>query len=110
VCRGRLFDESGGRPVEKFAEELVLVGGEPVGEGAFEDDMRGQSLITYNSNLASQTHPGRLADSAARAMSLGADGSVRVDITAEYELLDIETAIANLAGGRTRGKSIVRVG
>ena len=71
--------------------------------------MQGQSLMTYNSNLASQNNPTRLADSAARAMSLVADGSVRIDITAEYELSDVETAIANLAGGRTRGKSIVRV-
>ncbi|WP_199752658.1 hypothetical protein [Actinoplanes sp. ATCC 53533] len=50
-----------------------------------------------------------MADSAAGAMSLVADGSVRIDITAEYELPDVETAIANLAGGKTHGKSIVRV-
>ncbi|MEV4754386.1 zinc-binding alcohol dehydrogenase family protein [Micromonospora sp. NPDC049559] len=72
--------------------------------------MQGQSLMTYNSNLASQTHPKRLADSAARAMALVADGSVRIDITAEYDLSDVETAIASLAGGATRGRSIVRVG
>jgi NADPH2:quinone reductase len=83
---------------------------EPVTVSANDLLMQGQSLMSYNSNLASQTHPGRLADSAARAMSLVADGSVRIDITAEYELADIETAIASLAGGRTRGKSIVRVG
>ncbi len=83
---------------------------EPVTVSANDLLMRGQSLMTYNSNLAGQTDPKRLADSAARAMSLVADGSVRIDITAEYELSDIGTAIANLAGGQTRGKSIVRVG
>jgi NADPH:quinone reductase len=72
--------------------------------------MRGQSLMTYNSNLASHTQPQRLADSATRAMALVADGSVRIDITAEYDLPDVETAIANLAAGTTHGKSIVRVG
>ena len=72
--------------------------------------MQGLSLMTYNSSLASRTSPKRLADSAARAMGLVADGSVRIDITAEYELSDVEIAIADLAGGQTRGKSIVRVG
>ncbi|MEU2042878.1 zinc-binding dehydrogenase [Nocardia niwae] len=55
-------------------------------------------------------HPKRLAGSAARALALVADGSVRIDVTAEYALDDVETAIANLADGRTRGKSVVRVG
>ncbi|WP_155371689.1 quinone oxidoreductase family protein [Catellatospora vulcania] len=71
--------------------------------------MRGQSLLTYNSNLAGQTDPQRLARSADRAMSLVADGSVHIDITAEHGLDDVETAIMNLAGGATRGKSVVRV-
>ncbi|MEU4341711.1 zinc-binding dehydrogenase [Nocardia sp. NPDC023852] len=83
---------------------------EPVTVSANDLLMRGQSLLTYNSNLASQTRPQRLADSAARALALVADGSVRIDITAEYELSDVETAIADLAGGQTRGKSIIRVG
>jgi NADPH2:quinone reductase len=83
---------------------------EPVTVSANDLLMQGQSLMTYNSNLASQTNPKKLADSAARAMSLVADGSVRIDITAEYELDDIETAITNLARGGTHGKSIVRVG
>ncbi|KAA2252389.1 zinc-binding dehydrogenase [Solihabitans fulvus] len=82
---------------------------EPVTVSANDLLMRGQSLLTYNSNLASQTRPQRLADSAARAMALVADGSVRIDVTAEYALADVETAIANLAGGVTRGKSIVRI-
>ncbi|MDT3440655.1 zinc-binding dehydrogenase [Pseudofrankia sp. BMG5.37] len=83
---------------------------EPVTVSANDLLTRGQSLMTYNSNLASQTSPKKLADSATRAMSLVADGAVRIDITAEYELGDVETAIANLAGGATRGKSVVRVG
>ncbi|MGW4093547.1 quinone oxidoreductase family protein [Nocardia sp. NPDC004750] len=82
---------------------------EPVTVSANDLLMRGQSLMTYNSNLGSQTHPQRLADSATRAMALVADGSVRVDVTAEYALADVETAIANLAGGVTRGKSVVRI-
>ncbi|WP_040866989.1 quinone oxidoreductase family protein [Nocardia exalbida] len=82
---------------------------EPVTVSANDLLMHGQSLMTYNSNLAGQTHPQRLADSAARAMALVADGSVRVDVTAEYTLADVETAIANLAGGVTHGKSIVRI-
>lgn len=72
--------------------------------------MQGQSLLTYNSNLASHTNPERLADSAARAMTLVADGTVRIEVTAEYSLADVETAIANLADGTTHGKSVVRVG
>ncbi|GIH65271.1 quinone oxidoreductase family protein [Microbispora siamensis] len=70
----------------------------------------GQSLMTYNSNLAGQTRPQKLAASAARAMALIAGGSVRLDVTAEYTLADVGQAIADLAGGVTRGKSIVRVG
>ncbi|WP_406193430.1 zinc-binding alcohol dehydrogenase family protein [Kitasatospora sp. NBC_01560] len=72
--------------------------------------MNGQSLLTYNSNLLSRTHPARLAASATRALALIADGSVRIDITAEHELADVAGAIANLATGATRGKSVVRVG
>ncbi|WP_040782270.1 quinone oxidoreductase family protein [Nocardia pneumoniae] len=83
---------------------------EPVTVSANDLLMQGQSLLTYNSNLASRTHSERLADSAAHAMAMVADGSVRIDVTAEYALADVETAIANLADGATRGKSIVRVG
>jgi NADPH2:quinone reductase len=69
----------------------------------------GQSLVTYNSNLASQTNPQRLAASAAQALALVADGSVRIGITAEYPLADVGQAVANLATGSTLGKSIIRV-
>ncbi|MEU2035571.1 quinone oxidoreductase family protein [Nocardia amamiensis] len=83
---------------------------EPVSVSANDLLMQGQSLMTYNSNLAGQTSPKRLADSAARAMAMVADGSVRIDVTAEYALADVETAIANLSEGATLGKSVVRIG
>ncbi|MEV0402784.1 zinc-binding alcohol dehydrogenase family protein [Actinoallomurus sp. NPDC050550] len=72
--------------------------------------MQGKSLLTYNSNLLSQTNPDRLADSARQALRLVADGQVHIDITAEYEPADLETAIQRLADGETRGKSILRIG
>ncbi|MEU1787910.1 zinc-binding alcohol dehydrogenase family protein [Streptomyces sparsogenes] len=71
--------------------------------------MHGKSLMTYNSNLLSRTHPERLADSARHALRLVADGKVRVDITAEYGLADLATAVQRLAKGATHGKSVVRV-
>lgn len=83
---------------------------EPVTVSANDLLTHGQSLLTYNSDLASQTHPDRLANSAARAMTAVADGTVRIDVTAEYTLTEVETAIANLASGVTRGKSIVVIG
>jgi NADPH2:quinone reductase len=83
---------------------------EPITVSANDLLMQGQSLLTYNSSLASQTHPERLAESASRAMALVADGSVRIDVTAEYGLADVETAIADLADGRTHGKVVVHVG
>jgi NADPH2:quinone reductase len=83
---------------------------EPVTVSANDLLMQGQPLMTYNSNLANQTRPQRLADSAARAMALVADGTVRVDVTADHSLADVETAIANLAAGATPGKTIIRIG
>jgi NADPH:quinone reductase-like Zn-dependent oxidoreductase len=71
--------------------------------------MHGKSLLTYNSNLLSRTHPQRLADSARRALGLVADGKVRMDITAEYALEDLAMAVQHLAEGTTLGKSILRV-
>ncbi|MEV8440539.1 hypothetical protein AB0425_24420 [Actinosynnema sp. NPDC051121] len=67
-------------------------------------------MLTCNSNLLGRTHPERLAESAHRALDLVGAGVVGIDITAEYEPADVGTAIADLAGGATRGKSIVRVG
>ncbi|MFB7541486.1 zinc-binding alcohol dehydrogenase family protein [Streptomyces zaomyceticus] len=69
----------------------------------------GRSLLTYNSNLLSRTHPERLADSARRALALVADGTVRVDITTEYALEDLATAVRHLTDGTTHGKSVLRV-
>jgi NADPH:quinone reductase len=83
---------------------------DPVTVSANDLVARGQSLMTYNSNLAAQTHPHRLADSAAAATAMVADGPVRLDISAEHALADVGTAIANLANGVTLGKSVVRVG
>ncbi|CCK24728.1 Alcohol dehydrogenase zinc-binding domain protein [Streptomyces davaonensis JCM 4913] len=71
--------------------------------------MHGKSLVTYNSNLLSQTHPERLAGSARRALGFVADGQVRVDITAEYDLADLAIAVQRLAEGTTHGKTILRV-
>ncbi|MFE9773539.1 zinc-binding alcohol dehydrogenase family protein [Streptomyces sp. NPDC005931] len=71
--------------------------------------MHGKSLITYNSNLLSRTHPERLADSARRALDLVADSTVHVDITVEYSLADLATAVQQLAEGATYGKSILRI-
>ncbi|WP_405468078.1 zinc-binding alcohol dehydrogenase family protein [Streptomyces canus] len=82
---------------------------EPVLVGANDLLMRGTSLATYSSILLSQTHPERLADSARRALGLVADGRVRVDITAEYDMADLASAVQRLAEGATLGKSILRV-
>ncbi|MGA5562881.1 quinone oxidoreductase family protein [Streptomyces platensis] len=71
--------------------------------------VQGKSLLSYNSNLLSQTHPERLADSARRALGLVADGKVRMDITAEYAIGDLATAVRRLAEGTTHGKSVLRV-
>ena len=82
---------------------------EPVLVGANDLLTRGTSLMTYSSILLSQTHPERLADSACRALGLVADGRVRVDITAEYDMADLASAVQRLAEGATLGKSILRV-
>ncbi|MEV5573299.1 zinc-binding alcohol dehydrogenase family protein [Spirillospora sp. NPDC052269] len=71
--------------------------------------MQGKSLLTYNSNLLSQTHPERLAASAQQALKLVAEGQVHIDITAEYEPADLDTAIQRLANGGARGKTILRI-
>ncbi|MFG2484899.1 zinc-binding alcohol dehydrogenase family protein [Streptomyces virginiae] len=82
---------------------------EPVPADSGDLLMNGRSLLTYNSDLLGRTHPERLADSARRALALVADGSVRVDITAEYDLADLATAVQRLAEGATHGKSVLRV-
>ncbi|MFB7588831.1 zinc-binding alcohol dehydrogenase family protein [Streptomyces sp. NPDC056169] len=82
---------------------------EPVSADANDLLMQGASLLTYNSNLLARTHPERLADSARRALGLVADGKVRLDITAEYALGSLDTAVRHLAEGTTLGKSVLRV-
>jgi NADPH2:quinone reductase len=115
-----IFDPIGGQTrlanLERLAPHgrIVVYGNiatfEPVSVSANDLLMQGTSMLTYNSNLLSQTHPERLADSARRALELVGNGTIGIDITAEYELADVETAIADLAGGATRGKSIIQIG
>ncbi|MFG2976735.1 zinc-binding alcohol dehydrogenase family protein [Streptomyces sp. NPDC048331] len=71
--------------------------------------MNGASLLAYNSELLARTRPGRLAGSVRRVLGLVGDGSVRVDVTAEFELGDVAAAVGRLAGGVTCGKSVLRV-
>ncbi|WP_030759283.1 MULTISPECIES: quinone oxidoreductase family protein [unclassified Streptomyces] len=71
--------------------------------------MDGRSVLTYNSDLLARTRPERLADSARRALALVAGGRVRVDVTAEYELVDVGVGVGRLVEGATWGKSVVRV-
>ncbi|WP_259464614.1 zinc-binding dehydrogenase [Streptomyces sp. TLI_171] len=82
---------------------------EPVEVSANELLTHGQSLLTYNSNLLSRTDPDRLAARAARALALVADGSVRVDVTAEHPLAAAAEAVDRLAAGATLGKSVLRI-
>jgi NADPH:quinone reductase len=82
---------------------------EPVTVCANDLLMTGTSLLTYNSSLLSQTDPGRLARSARAALQTLASGQVKVDITAEYEMAELGTAIQKLADGATHGKSILLI-
>jgi NADPH:quinone reductase len=82
---------------------------EPVMVSANDLLMTGASLLTYNSSLLSQTSPARLAASARSALEFLASGQVKIDITAEYEMAELGTAIQHLADGTTRGKSILRI-
>jgi NADPH:quinone reductase len=71
--------------------------------------MQGQSLLTYNSSLLSQTNPDRLAETARAALDYLVRDRVRVDITAEYPLDEVALAIDRLSMGDTLGKSVVRI-
>jgi NADPH2:quinone reductase len=82
---------------------------EPVTVSANDLLMTGTSLLTYNSSLLSQTNPALLAGSARAALQILASGQVRIDITAEYEMAELGTAIQRLADGDTHGKSILRI-
>ncbi|KAK1182037.1 zinc-binding dehydrogenase [Streptomyces sp. NBS 14/10] len=82
---------------------------EPVALSANDLLMSGKSALTYNSNLLSQTHPDRLAESAREALQLVAAGRIRPDVTAEYEMADLAEAVQRLADGATHGKSVLRI-
>ncbi|MFF8996247.1 zinc-binding alcohol dehydrogenase family protein [Streptomyces sp. NPDC014983] len=82
---------------------------EPVAVSTNDLLTNGQSVMMYNSNLLSRTHTARLAASTTSALAQVAAGLIRIDITAEYELADVGTAIENLATGATHGKSIIRI-
>lgn len=71
--------------------------------------MHGTSLLTYNSSLLSHTDPDRLAATARAALATVTSGEVRIDITAEFALHDLDAALARLAAGGTHGKSILRL-
>ncbi|MFD9246017.1 zinc-binding alcohol dehydrogenase family protein [Streptomyces sp. NPDC059556] len=83
---------------------------EPVRFNANDLLMAGASVLAYNSNLLSRTHPERLAAGAAKALRLLTDRQVHIDISAEYELAEVPTAIQRLAAGGTRGKAVIRIG
>jgi NADPH:quinone reductase len=82
---------------------------EPVTVSANDLLMTGASLLTYNSSLLSQTNPARFAESVRLALESLASGQVKIDITAEYAMADLGTALQELADGTTRGKSVLRV-
>ncbi|MEU2072741.1 zinc-binding alcohol dehydrogenase family protein [Streptomyces sp. NPDC013489] len=82
---------------------------EPVRLNANDLLMNGTSVLAYNSNLLSRTHPERLAAAAAEALRLLADERIRIDISAEYELADVPTALQRLAAGGTRGRTVIRI-
>ena len=71
---------------------------------------QGTSLLTFNSNLLSQTDPARLAESARAALAHVTNGDVRIDVTAEFPMTDALTALDRLAAGGTHGKSVLRLG
>jgi len=71
--------------------------------------MNGQSLMTYNSNLLSQTNPDRLAASARAALAQVAAGIISIEATAEYSLDETSHALDQLGTGNTFGKSILRI-
>ncbi|MCX5210052.1 zinc-binding alcohol dehydrogenase family protein [Kitasatospora sp. NBC_00240] len=114
-----VLDPVGGRTRQESLRALAPHGrlvaygsigvGEPVLADADELLMSGRSLLTWNSNLLSRTHPDRLADSARRALQLLAQGRIRVDVTAEYDPADLGLAVGRLREGATHGKSVLRV-
>lgn len=57
----------------------------------------------------SRTHPHWPAESARTALRMVASGQVSPDITAEYEMADLDEAVRRLAEGGTHGKSVLRI-
>ncbi|MEV7541135.1 zinc-binding alcohol dehydrogenase family protein [Streptomyces sp. NPDC089915] len=96
-------------PHGRLAMYGALAGSAPVALDGDELLMSGRSVMSYNSDLLSRTHPERLADSARHALRAVADGHVRPDVTAEYEMADLGEAADRLARGGTYGKSILRI-
>jgi NADPH2:quinone reductase len=82
----------------------------PVEVGVNDLLMQGKSLLTFNSNLLSQTDPVRLAAIARAALEALTAGDVRIDVTAEYAMDDLDVALERLVAGATHGKSVLRVG
>jgi NADPH2:quinone reductase len=72
-------------------------------------NMQNKAVLGYSSFNLSQTHPQPLADSGRRALELVASGQVRLDITAEYDLADLATAVQRIADRATAGKSVPRI-
>jgi NADPH2:quinone reductase len=118
-CFDVILDPIGGDTrlinVERLAPHgrLVVYGNiatfAPVEVGVNDLLMQGKSLLTFNSNLLSQTDPARLAASARAALEALTAGDVRIDVTAEYAMDNVDTALERLAAGATHGKSILRV-
>lgn len=96
-------------PHGRLAMYGALAGSAPAALDSDELLMSGRSALSYNSDLLSRTHPERLADSARHALRSVFEGHIRPDITAEYEMTDLGEALDRLAGGRTYGKSILRI-
>ncbi|MFJ7956492.1 zinc-binding alcohol dehydrogenase family protein [Streptomyces sp. NPDC096319] len=96
-------------PHGRLAMYGTLGGPAPAALDSDELLMSGRSALSYNSDLLSRTHPERLADSARHALRAVAEGTVRPDVTVEYELADLDEALGRLAEGRTLGKSILRI-
>ncbi|MFF2194834.1 zinc-binding alcohol dehydrogenase family protein [Streptomyces sp. NPDC058157] len=96
-------------PHGRLAVYGALAGGAPVTLDSGELLRGGRSVLSYNGDLLSRTHPERLADSARRALRAVAEGQVRPDITAEFGMAGLEEALERLAAGGTHGKSVLRI-
>ncbi|MFE5301204.1 zinc-binding alcohol dehydrogenase family protein [Streptomyces sp. NPDC056632] len=96
-------------PHGRLAMYGALAGSAPALLDSDELLMSGRSALSYNSDLLSRTHPERFAGGARRALRAVVEGSVRPDVTAEYEMADLDEAVSRLAAGKTLGKSVLRI-